>query len=192
MKRIVCLLAVLWVCVGLCACQSKPTEEPLPEEPPMTTEYDEAINTYLSLLWKADPTAMDAAAPSMMYDWLLSQGYGDKEAIKAYVAQEQTNIQVNHYEEEIASFTFELVEWEEYSAENTDTVKQKLSLDYGIAKESVTAAYTALLDSLGTGVSGNVYAQDAVGITIVQINGTYYIVEALDLVNDYAYQLWLT
>lgn len=191
MKRFVCLLCAAVLCVGLCACGEQPPEEPLPEETSITHEYDDAINTYLALLWKADPAAMDAAAPAMMYDWLQSQGYGDKEAVKAYVAQEQTNIQVNHYEEEIASFTFDLVECEEYSAENTDTVKQKLSLDYGIDKEKVTAAYTALMDSLGTGVSGAVYALDAVMFTIVQIDGDYYILEAMDLVNDYAYQLWL-
>ncbi len=190
MKRLLACLLIVLLCVAMTACGEE-TPAPTPEEPAVTTAFDEAIRTYLSLYWQADPDAVDSAAPDALYARLQKEGYGDKAAVKDYVAAEQSAIQTNHFGEEIASFTFSLVEHEQYSDENTATVTQKLSLDYGIDKSAVSAAYTALLDSVGTGKSGAQIPVDAIGITIVTIDGKHYIIEAFDLINDYAYQQWL-
>ncbi len=190
MKRLLACLLALLLCAAMTACGEEPTA-PAPEEPAVTTAFDEAINTYLSLYWQASPDAVEAAAPEALYARLQKEGYGDKAAVKAYVEQEQAAIQTNHFGEEIASFSFSLVEHEQYNEENTATVCQKLSLDYGIDKASVSAAYTALLDSVGTTKSGVNIPVDAIGITIITVDGTNYIIEAFDLINDYAYQQWL-
>jgi len=190
MKRLLACLLALLLCAAMTACGEEPAA-PIPEEPAVTTEFDDAINNFLSLYWQASPDAVDDAAPDALYTHLQKEGYGDKAAVKAYVEQEQAAIQTNHFGEEIASFSFSLVEHEQYNDENTATVTQKLSLDYGIDKSTVSAAHTVLLDSVGTTTSGALIPVDAISVTIVTIDGKHYIVEAFDLINDYAYQQWL-
>ncbi len=192
-KRIGCVLLALWVLsAALSGCASKIPEEQLPaaETLPDATAYEAALETYFSLYWHADPAAVDAAMPSTLWDWLLTEGYPTKQETTDYVAKQQTALQEKIFGAQIDTYEYVVADEVVFSDEDAAAYVKTTTFAFGIDTAAVSSVTMLTVDSIGTTVAGEQIPVDAITLHVIEMNGTYYIAESIDRVIDLSYQLW--